>query len=197
MSTVLSVVLFLGTCVVPCSATEWHVAPGGAGAGTLAAPFARIQDAVNVAQPGDHVIISPGTYAETVSTVRAGTAQAPITLRARDARGSAIVTAAGRVLTVNHAYVSVQALVLDGQFGVDDVVRVAGGATGLALRNVEVRSTSRDGIDIGATQDVLIEGSLIHHTLNAAGGRTDAHGIVAGAAEAAHDPRHRGAHVLW
>ena len=50
------------------------------------------------------------------------------------------------------------------------------------LRNTEVRSTSRDAVDIGAPQDVLIEGSLIHHALNAADGRTDAHGIVAGAA---------------
>jgi hypothetical protein len=182
ISTVLSIALLFGTCAVPCSATDWHVAPGGTGAGTVAAPFARLQEALNVAQPGDHVVVAPGTYAEVVTTVRAGTAQSPITLRARDARGSAIVTAAGRVLTVNHAYVTVQALVLDGQFGADDVVRVSGGATGLTLRNVEVRSTSRDGIDIGATQDVLIEGSLIHHTLNAAGGRTDAHGIVAGAA---------------
>jgi hypothetical protein len=44
-----------------------------------------------------------------------------------------------------------------------------------------VRRSSRDLIDIGATPNVLIEGCLIHHALNAAGGRTDAHGIAAGA----------------
>ena len=34
-----------------------------------------------------------------------------------------------------------------------------------------------------APADVLIEDSLIHHTLNAARGRTDAHGVVAGAVQ--------------
>ena len=71
---------------------------------------------------------------------------------------------------------------LDGQFGADDLVRVASGATRFVLKNTEVRRTSRDAIDMGAVQDALIEGALIHHALNSAGGRTDAHGIVAGAA---------------
>jgi len=35
---------------------------------------------------------------------------------------------------------------------------------------------------MGAVADALIEGSLIHHALNAANGRTDAHGIVAASA---------------
>src|SRR5687768_7840330 len=36
---------------------------------------------------------------------------------------------------------------------------------------------------MGAPQGVLIENCLIHHALNAANGRTDAHGIVAGAVQ--------------
>ncbi len=55
------------------------------------------------------------------------------------------------------------------------------GAHFLTLRNVEVRRSSKDLIDMGSPRGVLIEGSLIHHALNAADGRTDAHGIVAGA----------------
>jgi hypothetical protein len=51
----------------------------------------------------------------------------------------------------------------------------------LTLRNVEVRRSSRDLIDIAGPHGVLIEQSLIHHALNAAGGRTDAHAIAAGA----------------
>ena len=86
------------------------------------------------------------------------------------------------MLTAGHAFVTVEALVLDGQFGFDDIVRVGSGATRFTLRNSEVRRTTLDGVDIGAASDVLIDGSLIHHTLNAANGRTDAHGVVAGAA---------------
>ena len=179
---IIGTALFLCTVAVPASATEWHVAPGGAGSGSLAAPFGRLQDALNAAQPGDVVIVAPGTYAESVTTVRGGSAQARITVRAREARGSSIVTTSGRVLTVGHPYLTIQGLVLDGQFGADDLVRVGSGATGFTARDVEVRNTSRDAIDMAAASDVLIEGSLIHHALNAAGGRTDAHGIVAGAA---------------
>jgi hypothetical protein len=84
-------------------------------------------------------------------------------------------------LRVDHAYFVVEGLVLDGQYGAADAVDVNDGANFLTLRNVEVRRSSKDLIDIGRPQGVLIEGSLVHHALNATGGRTDAHGIVAGA----------------
>lgn len=174
--------LLVFACAAPAFSAEWHVAVGGAGTGSSASPFGRVQDALNVAQPGDLITVRPGTYSEAIVTVRGGTAQAPITLRARDGRGSSIITAAGRVFTVSHPYVTVEGLVLDGQFGANDVVRVGSGATRFTLRDAEVRNTTLDAVDLGAPEDVLIEGSLIHHALNAAGGRTDAHGIVAGAA---------------
>jgi hypothetical protein len=162
-------------------ATEWFVAPGGSGKGTSAAPFGKIQDAINVAQPGDVVTVAPGTYAESIRSVRNGTSAQRITLRARDGRGSVTVTVNGRVLNVSHAYFTVDGLILDGQYGASDLVRVETPGSGFTLRRSEVRRTSRDAIDMGAPQDVLIEDSLIHHALNAAAGRTDAHGIVAGA----------------
>ena len=179
---IVGALLFLRVAAAPAFAADWHVAVGGTGTGTSAAPFGRLQDAVNAAQPGDVVVVGPGTYVEAVTSVRSGTAPAPITIRARDARGSAIVTTSGRVLTIGHAYITVEKLVLDGQFGADDVVRVGSAGARFILRDVEVRSSSRDAVDIGGPEDVLIEGSLIHHALNAADGRTDAHGIVAGAA---------------
>ena len=166
---------------VVASASEWHVAAGGTGNGTAAAPFGRIQDALQVARPGDAVAIGPGTFTERLASVRGGTAAARIRLYAAKGRGTTVVTSRGRVLTVSHPYLLVDGLVLDGQFGDDDLVRVAAAATGFTLRNSEVRRTSRDAVDLGAVSDVLVERSLIHHALNAAGGRTDAHGIVGGA----------------
>lgn len=91
------------------------------------------------------------------------------------------MTTPGRVLTVGHAYLTIDSLVLDGQYGRSDLIRVNATGQGFTLRNSEVRRTTLDAIDIGAAADVLIEGSLIHHALNAARGRTDAHGVVAGA----------------
>ena len=181
-SRVLRTALLLSLSASPAFAIDRYVAVGGNGNGTSAAPYGRIQDGLAAAQPGDVVIVGPGTYREKLSAVRGGTALAPITVRARDGRGSAVVTVSGRVLSVAYPYIVVDSLVLDGQYGQDDIVRVYSAATKFTLRNSEVRRGSKDGVDIGATDDVLIEGSLIHDTLNATNGRTDAHGVVAGSA---------------
>jgi hypothetical protein len=166
----------------PASATEWFVAPGGSGNGTSAAPFGRVQDGLNAAHAGDTVSILPGTYREAVQTVRSGSSTLPVLLRARGGPGSVILTVPGRVLRIDHAYITVEGLVLDGQYGAADTVDVNSGAHFLTLRDTEVRRSSRDLIDMAGPQGVLIERCLIHHALNAAGGRTDAHGIAAGAA---------------
>lgn len=174
---VLAICLLAG----PLEGAEWHVAVGGAGSGSPSAPFGRIQNALDVAAPGDVIVVHPGTFNELLRSVRDGAADRPITIRAANGRGSTLVTAPGRVLTVAHAHHSIEGLVLDGQYGANDLVRLAASATGFVLRNSEVRRSSRDLIDMGAVHDVLIEDSLIHHALNAANGRTDAHGIVGGA----------------
>lgn len=47
-------------------------------AGTLAAPFATIQHAADVAQAGDTVFVRGGTYRETITPAHSGSANAPI-----------------------------------------------------------------------------------------------------------------------
>lgn len=61
--------------------STWFVAPYGAdaNAGSIAQPFATIQQAANVAQPGDTVLIRGGVYRETVIPANSGSAAAPIT----------------------------------------------------------------------------------------------------------------------
>ena len=88
-------------CVVPATASEWFVSAGGTGSGTSAGPFGRVQQALDVAQPGDTVTIGPGTYVESLQTGRAGTATRPIRVRAQGQRGTTTITFAGRVLNVN------------------------------------------------------------------------------------------------
>ena len=175
----LSCVALLGVAA-PGRAAEWFVSPGGVGNGSGSFPFGRIQDGLNAARAGDVITVAPGTYTETLFSVRSGVAGAPITLRAAQPR-MAVVTRAGRVLSVNHPYLVVDGLVLDGQYGSDDIVRVTGAGDFLQLRNMEVRRSTRDLIDLVSPEGVVIEGCLLHHALNAAGGRTDAHGVVAGA----------------
>jgi hypothetical protein len=175
--------LIVGACAHRAEATEWFVRAGAAGSGTVTAPFGRIQDGINAAQPGDTVTIAGGTYAESLRSVRNGAASTRITLRAASGPGTVLVTAAGRVLTAGHAYLTVDGLTFDGQYGSDDTVRLTGTAHYFTLRNSEVRRSTFDLIDMGAPRGVVIERCLIHHALNAANGRTDAHGIVAGAVQ--------------
>jgi hypothetical protein len=162
-------------------ASTLYVAPGGIGDGTSVNPFGRIADALAGAIAGDTVILKPGVYAERVRTVRGGTASSRLVIRAeRD--GTAIVTSsAGNVVRVSHPYVTIRGLVVDGQYAPYDAVVVDSAATALILQYLEVKRTSKDCIDIRATANVVVERSVIHHCLNAANGRTDAHGIVAGA----------------
>jgi hypothetical protein len=63
--------------------TTWYVSPNGSNtnAGTAASPFKTIQEAANAAEPGDTVLIHAGTYRETVTPARSGTAGAPITYK--------------------------------------------------------------------------------------------------------------------
>jgi hypothetical protein len=157
------------------------VAPGGIGNGTPAAPFGRVQDGIDVALAGDTVTILPGTYTAGFRTVRSGTANARIRIRSQGPSGSVVITVAGRVVRIDHAYITVEGLVIDGKYGAADTVDVNTPAHFLILRNLEVRRSSKDLIDIGSPTGILIERCLIHHALNATNGRTDAHGIVASA----------------
>ena len=76
------------------TATEFYAAPNGndANPGTESAPMATIQAAVNKLQPGDTCLLRCGTYRETVTFPRSGTAGKPITLKPY---GSEKVTVSG------------------------------------------------------------------------------------------------------
>jgi hypothetical protein len=161
---------------------EWFVAAGRDGSGSVAAPFGRIQEALAVAQPGDRVSVQAGTYREQLQTSHGGEADRPITIVAAGGRGSVVVAGSGRVLTIDHPFVVFDGFIFDGNYGLDDTVLLTDRASNVSLRNCEVRRSSRELIDIRAPRQVLIESCLVHHALNAAGGRTDAHGIAAGAA---------------
>src|SRR3954452_14859908 len=49
--------------------------------GTLSAPFRTIQQAADVADPGDTVFIRGGTYRETVRPAHSGSASNPVTFK--------------------------------------------------------------------------------------------------------------------
>jgi hypothetical protein len=162
-------------------AATLYVSPGGTGQGSAQSPFGRIADALAQAGPGDEVVVKPGLYNERVQTVRGGSPAERLVIRAETDGTAVLTSSAGTVLRVGHPFVTVRGVVVDGQYAAFDAVIVDSDAASLLLQNIEVRRTSRDCIDMRAPADVVVEGALIHRCLNAAGGRTDAHGIVAGA----------------
>lgn len=181
-------VFLLAICVAslaldakPAAARDLVATPGGAGIGSERAPLGSVQFALDAAQPGDVIRIPPGIYEEQVHTVRGGTTAAPITLHSERAPAS-IITFSGNVLRVDHPNVAVEGIVFDGQYGQARTVDIRNPSRYTTLRNVEVRRSGRDCVRIRATDDVLIEAALIHRCLNPTNGRTDAHGIVVGAA---------------
>jgi hypothetical protein len=138
----------------------------------------KIQAGIDAAMPGDVVVVKAGTYAEALKTSRAGASGMPITLRGEP---GAIISNKTTLLTVNHAFFTVEGLVFDAQYAVVDAIIVEDAGTSFTLRSSEVKNATKDCIDLRSPKGVLIEKSKIHHCLNAAGGRTDAHGVVAGA----------------
>lgn len=183
-------VRFLAACVAvalgvaavpPAHADTLYVAPGGRGGGTSDAPLGSLTQALAAAAAGDEVVLRPGTYAEEVRTVRGGTSARRLVIRAEQ-QGTALLTAAGgTVMRVSHPFITIWGLVIDGQYGPYDAVIVDSPAEALHLLHTEVRRSSKDCVDLRAPAHVVIEGALIHRCLNAAAGRTDAHGLVAGA----------------
>ncbi len=84
-------------------------------------PFARIQAAIDLAEPGDVVRILPGEYLEDLETRRDGRPGSPIRLvGVPDANGRRpVVRGAGEshIVDVRHSHVWLEDLAVDGLFG--------------------------------------------------------------------------------
>lgn len=73
-----------------------------------------IQAAIDQAQPGDTIRVAAGEYRERLHTVRAGTAQAPITITGP----GATIVSAGHAFDIDHSYVHVREIAIHGQPGI-------------------------------------------------------------------------------
>lgn len=152
------------------------------GNGTLANPFNNFNDALSAAGPGDVIWVMEGTYnlGSELETVRSGTANNRITIRAYNDSQRPVLRRTARVASIEHQYITLRSLIFDGQWGERDVIRVRSGGDHLIIKNCVVRNGKRDGIDIASADNVLIEDCVIHHMLNGSfNNQQDAHGIVA------------------
>ncbi|WP_431322982.1 hypothetical protein [Rhizobium sp. YTU87027] len=74
-----------------------------------------IQDALDVAQPGDTVMLAPGTYMQDLRSVRDGELGKPITI---EGTLGSVVKGGGqpRVIEINHSYIELRNFTVDGRF---------------------------------------------------------------------------------
>ena len=95
---------------------DYYVDPDGDKANSgrsVSSPFRSIQQAMQLAQPGDTVHLLPGHYYQDVYTVRDGAPGKPITVTGT---ASAVVhgQASNRIFQVHHDYISLIGFTIDG-----------------------------------------------------------------------------------
>lgn len=147
--------------------------------------YKTIGSALLVAQAGETIVVDDGLYIESLHLTRGGTNAVMRLVICAEHPRMAVIQSTGTILTVDAPWVTVQGFVLDGGFGSNIVVRVGEEADHLILRDLEVKNSRRNGIDIGGgeiggCQDILIEGCTVHHMLAGSDGYPEeAHCIAA------------------
>ncbi len=116
-----------------------------AGDGSVATPFCTISAAVAVAQPGDTVTVEPGTYVESVTLPRSGTAVAPITI-------------AGVYAPGGHTQVGAPTGPVFAVAGVSHVV----------IKNFEMISVASPAVLISDSSDITVDSSSMTSSATAA-----------------------------
>jgi parallel beta-helix repeat protein len=99
--------------------TTFYVNPGGSDQNrglSPNAPFGTIQKAVDLARPGDVIILAPGEYYQDIVSRRDGIAEAPITIKGPV---NAIVKGSGnpRIFDIRHDNLTLDGFSLDGRVG--------------------------------------------------------------------------------
>ncbi len=136
--------------------------------------YSTIQSAVNVARPGDTVLVYDGTY--TGFTIAAsGTSSNPIVIKAQGS--SALINQAnsnGEGITISNAsYITIEGFTVTGMSGYGLATHNATPTSpmhGLTIRNNTVQNSGSTNIYLSEVADSLIEG-------NSASGSVASHGI--------------------
>lgn len=149
------------------------------GNGSSASPFNNINDGLTNAMPGDTIVVKPGNYSQEITTVRNGSISARITIKAFNPNNRPVLSRSGRVFKINNDFITIDGLVLHGQYGSSDIMQIDE-AHNVSVKNCEIKEGKRDGLDIYNSNNCLIDNCEIHHVLNGTyTNQADAHCIVA------------------
>lgn len=184
----------------PAPGRTLHVAAGigPGGDGSAGAPFDGVQRALEVAVAGDTILVGPGRYPGRVSSVRSGTAQAPIRLVGT---GGAHLFAddSGRLLTVRHDHLVIEGFELSNA----NIVVLLEGADGVRLDGNWIHGARSECVRLRA---LSTGNTLVHNVIRECGLAHDgANGeavYVGTAPEKLHDnptpdPDHSDANLIW
>ncbi len=167
LATVVGCFAVLLTASGPAAAgAVYYVAVDGAdeNPGSDLLPWRSIAYAATQAQPGDLVVVRPGTYHEAVVLARSGTAGAPIVFRGLP--GALMVSPdPARSLSAfdvgpNLSYITLQGFDLGGGF--DETVFVRRGAHHVEVAGLHIHN-NHTGIWIGGAFDVFVHDVVLDH----------------------------------
>ncbi|AEI68348.1 nitrous oxide reductase family maturation protein NosD [Corallococcus macrosporus] len=166
----------------PTYAREWYVSPSGddSANGSRAQPLRSISKALTLVGPGEIIRVQKGTYTEKLvigASAKAGTAEAPITLRGEDLP-KIVPTGSGWFMAhVQRPHWRIEGFEFDVRGQRQVAVTFSGNTTGTVLAGNELHHGAfGSGIstDNGAN-GITIEDNHIHHF---ARGDDDSHGVV-------------------
>ncbi|MRX52030.1 DUF4082 domain-containing protein [Paracoccus sp. S-4012] len=147
--------------------TIYYVSKTGSdsGNGSAASPWQSIGKAMaSNLQPGDEVVVRPGTYNESVNFSRDGSADADITLRSEVPGGAVIRPPSGNGITIRADYVTVDGFEVHGAS--------AHGIAGFDVHHVTVSNNishdnSESGISFAWSDFITIEGNETYKNASA------------------------------
>ncbi|MSP01410.1 MAG: right-handed parallel beta-helix repeat-containing protein [Acetobacteraceae bacterium] len=134
------------------------------------ATIETLRQAIDTAEPGDVILLRPGLYRVTqthIGVARAGTATAPITVRALNLGTVVLESELPEAIKVEAPHWHFENLVLKGVCADDDVCdngfHIVGGAAGTTLRNLRLEDFNAH-IKINGENDRFPDGGRIAHT---------------------------------
>jgi chitodextrinase len=144
--------------------TVYYVNPTGSDSNsgtTIDRPFKTIQKALTVAQPGATINLAAGKYVEAVSTQRAGTAAAPITIKGPetgknvgDRYKAVLYGLGGRVFSISHSHYVLDGFTIDGQERIARTEYPASLSQARSFKdNVQSRAVDSKLLYVGANND--------------------------------------------
>lgn len=153
-----------------------HPSASNSNPGTASQPFLTIGQGLQSVGPGDTVLVMTGTYNEILNPSVSGNANARIYVLGR---GDVTVTNSGRVLSMDERYYVFRNLIIDGQYGTSNTVRIFSDAGHTVIDSCVIRRSSRDLVFITNGDSCAITNSTLELALRwENGAQVDAHAIT-------------------